>query len=58
MLSDILLKYKDVLTEAGVPIDPDKYVKYIEFNTIFRQEHPEAFVAIGKTFNDKRFQNE
>ena len=56
-LEDILIKNKEVLIKAGVPITPKEYVHYIEHNTVFSQKYPEAYEIIGKTFNDRRFRN-
>ena len=55
MLKDILNEYKDVLLDAGVPITPDEYIKYIHYNVVYDHKYPLAYIAIGKTFNDKRF---
>jgi len=56
MLMNILKKYEDVLEEAGVPTnDTEDYVDFIEHNYVIESEYPEAYRAVGKTFNDKRF---
>jgi GNAT superfamily N-acetyltransferase len=55
MLEEILYKYKDVLTNANIPIDPDEYIKYIQHNIVYDSEYPQAYKVIGMTFNDKRF---
>ena len=57
MLQEILNQYKNVLTDAGVPIIANQYVEYIEHNTVFDNRFPEAYKVIGITFNDKRFIN-
>jgi hypothetical protein len=55
MLEKLLLKYKDILVNANVPVDPDQYVYYIQHNTIDFNLYPEAFMVVGLTFNDRRF---
>lgn len=55
MLQEILNQYKDVLTDAGVPVTANQYVEYIEHNVVNNNEFPEAYKVIGITFNDKRF---
>ena len=56
-LEEILIKNKEVLIKAGVPITPKEYVHHIEHNVVFSQVYPDAYIAIGKTFNDRRFRN-
>ncbi|MFK7678672.1 hypothetical protein ACI3ER_11580 [Bacillus sp. Wb] len=57
MLKDLLNEYREVLEVAGVPIEnPVDYIKYISNNTVYSEKYPEAYMAIGKTFNDYRFQ--
>ena len=55
MLSEILNKYKDVLTQARVPITPDEYIYHIQHYLVPEQKYPEAYKVVGKTFNDERF---
>jgi hypothetical protein len=55
MLSEILEKYKDILSKDGIPIIPDEFVEYVIKHTVYLWEHPQSFVIIALTFNDKRF---
>ena len=55
MLEEILYKYRDILTEASIPIIPEDYVNYIMEKTIFSHVNLPAYIVVGFTFNDKRF---
>jgi hypothetical protein len=55
MLNQILLSNKDVLYDAGVPLDPHDYINYIASNIVYQHLYPLAYEIIGKTFNDERF---
>lgn len=55
-LIDILSKEKESLQEANVPYDDCKnFIRHIHKNVICSEEYPNAYRAIGKTFNDERF---
>jgi hypothetical protein len=55
-LSEILSKNSKILENAKVPHDNiKKYIMYISNNTVYKDVYPEAYVVIGKTFNDPRF---
>jgi hypothetical protein len=56
MLSSLLREYQTPLSYAGVPTDNcEAYIRYISNNIVFEELYPEAYIAIGKTFNDPRF---
>ncbi|MFA5366672.1 MAG: hypothetical protein WC333_02210 [Dehalococcoidia bacterium] len=56
MLMNIITHFKDVLTEAKVPVNStDEFVDYIEHNNISSNIFPLAYEAIGICFNDERF---
>lgn len=55
MLSEILEKYKEILSKDGIPVISDEYVEYIIKNTVYSWETPQSYVIIALTFNDKRF---
>jgi hypothetical protein len=59
MLQVILGKYSAALKRAGVPhhncLD---YIRYIAKFTVFEDRFPEAYLAIGKTFNNPLMQEE
>ena len=59
MLAAMLEEYKEELGAAGVDMSsPKNYVRYIDSNTVYSEKYPEAYRAIGKTFNDKRWRDE
>jgi hypothetical protein len=56
MLMDILKQHKEILTLAGIPCDDaNEFIRYIAYNLVSQEKFPEAYVVIGKTFNDPRF---
>ena len=55
MLQEILTKHKKVLKKAKIPTTTQKYIHFIEHNTVFDNKFPEAYKVIGLTFADKRF---
>lgn len=56
MLSNILMENRAVLKNAGVPTENAiDYILFISNNTISSYKYPDAYAAIGKTFNDQRF---
>ena len=57
MLEKILEKHYNILQSANVPLNPDKYVDYIETNIVNNDLFPQAYKIIGLTFNDKRFRD-
>lgn len=54
-LKNILDKYSKILKSANIPTTPSEYIKYIEHNTVYDTEYPDAYKVIGLTFNDKRW---
>ena len=58
MLAALLFKYSYLLKKAGVPTSPAQFMSYIHSHTVDFLKHPQAFVAIGKCFNDKKFRKE
>lgn len=56
MLSAILIENKKVLKEANVPYrSTQKYVEYIAGTIVDPITYWEAYIVVGKTFNDQRF---
>ncbi len=55
MLQFLLDKYRDVLTQAGVPVTVFEYVWHVEHHLVDSRVHPEAYMVVGITFNDPRF---
>ncbi len=58
MLSELLHKHREVLIDAGIPLDTYEYCKDIEHNTYYSEKYPEAYRIIGLTFNDERFRED
>ena len=57
MLSNILEENKKALKSANVPHKCKEYVNYIANNVVSYDTNPNAFIAVGKTFNDIRFRD-
>lgn len=58
MLFHLLNAFQKDFLEAGVPIDTcESYVRFIAKNHISKDNYPNTYIAIGKTFNDHRFQS-
>lgn len=56
MLLSLLHENSDVLSRAGVPCNDEvEYIRWISNHTVFEEAYPEAYRAIGITFNDRRF---
>lgn len=55
MLGELLDKYKDILIEAEIPVEPEAFVKYIVKNTVFSEVNLPVYIIIGFAFGDKRF---
>ena len=55
MLGEVLNKYKDILIEAEIPIEPEAFVKYIVKHTIYSEVDLPVYIIIGYAFGDKRF---
>lgn len=56
MLQAVLMEEQEALNEANVPINTvESYIDFIQRFTISQEEHPEAYRAIGRTYNDDRF---
>jgi hypothetical protein len=55
MLGEVLNKYKDILIESEIPIEPESFVNYIIKNTIHSEINLPAYIVIGYAFGDKRF---
>lgn len=57
MLSNILNENRKVLKSANVPYKCREYVNHIANNVVSYDTNPDAFVIVGKTFNDIRFRD-
>ena len=55
MLRPLLDKHKEVLVDAGIPLNCYHYVDHIEHVLVPKELYPEAYKVIGLTFADKRF---
>jgi hypothetical protein len=55
MLGEVLDKYKDILIEAEIPIEPEAFVKYIVKHTVWSEVNLPVYIIIGYAFSDKRF---
>ena len=55
MLREVLDKYKEILIDAEIPIEPKAFVKYIVKYTVFSEVNLPAYIVIGYAFGDKRF---
>lgn len=57
MLLNILKSNAKTLRKAKIPTKCIDFVKYISTNSVCFKTCPEAFIVIGKTFNDYRFKD-
>ena len=55
MLGEVLDKYKDILIESEIPVEPEAFVKYIIKNTVYSEVDLPAYIIIGFAFGNKRF---
>jgi hypothetical protein len=55
MLGEVLNKYKDILIESEIPIEPEEFVNYIVKNTVLSEVNLPVYIIIGYAYNDKRF---
>jgi len=57
-LKAILKKYRNTLNKASVPTEPQQYIEYIEHHPVLYEKFPLAYIVIGLTFADSRFNPE
>ena len=57
MLGEVLDKYKNILTKAGIPIIPENYINYIMEHDVYSHKNLPAYIVVGFTFGDRRFSN-
>lgn len=56
-LSKFLQAHSATLIEAGIPIEPGKYIDYIAYCIVWKERFPEAYKIVGQSFNDPRWRD-